>query len=107
MEFKKICFNDAIVSLNHNYTLVYTKNIIAFNRVKHLFKLANDGEGFDNPDNDPRGPWKADPFDAPAIRPNLTYEIINPNTGKKFLPPNGRHWRTEQKNILSCLQTTE
>lgn len=100
---RKSVSNDAIVSLNHNYTLVYTKNIIAFNRVKHLFKLANDGEGFDNPDNDPRGPWKADPFDAPAIRPNLTYEIINPNTGKKFLPPNGRHWRTEQKKYLELL----
>lgn len=100
---RKSVSNDAIVSLNHNYTLVYTKNILAFNNVKNQFKFATGAEGFDNPDNDPRGPWKADPFDAPAIRPNLTYEIVNPNTGKKYLPPNGRHWRTEERKYLELL----
>ena len=100
---RKSVSNDAVVSLNHNYTLVYTRNINEFNKVKHLFKLADSGEGFSNPDNDPRGPWKADPFDAPAIRPNLTYEIENPKTGEKFLPPAGRHWRTEQSKYLELL----
>ena len=100
---RKSVSNDAVVSLNHNYTLVYTKNINEFNKVKHMFKLANSAEGFSNPDNDPRGPWKADPFDAPAIRPNLTYEIENPNTGEKFLPPAGRHWRTEKNKYLELL----
>ncbi len=55
--------------------------------------LPIDESKFSNPDNDPRGAWKADPFDAPNIRPNLTYPIINPNTGEKFLPQQGRHWR--------------
>lgn len=100
---RKSVSNDAVVSLNHNYTLVYTRNINEFNKIKHLFKLANSEDGFSNPDNDPRGPWKADPFDAPAVRPNLTYEITNPNTGKKFLPPNGRHWRTEEGKYLELL----
>ena len=101
---RKSVSNDAVVSLNHNYTLVYTRNISEFNKVKNEFKLADTGEGFSNPDNDPRGPWKADPFDAPAIRPNLTYEIENPNTGEKFLPPQGRHWRTEQSKYLDLLK---
>jgi hypothetical protein len=35
-----------------------------------------------NPDNDARGNWIADPFDAPNVRENLSYEIINPNTNK-------------------------
>ena len=100
---RKSVSNDAVVSLNHNYTLVYTRNINEFNKVKHLFKLPNNENGFANPDDDPRGPWKADPFDAPAIRPNLTYEIINPNTGEKFLPPNGRHWRTEKNKYFELL----
>ena len=47
-----------------------------------------------NPDDDPRGPWKADPFDAPNVRPALTYPITNPANGKVFLPPPGRCWRT-------------
>ena len=100
---RKSVSNDAVVLLNHNYTLVYTRNINEFNKVKHLFKLPNNENGFANPDDDPRGPWKADPFDAPAIRPNLTYEIINPNTGEKFLPPNGRHWRTEKNKYFELL----
>lgn len=101
---RKSVSNDAVVSLNHNYTLVYTRNINEFNKVKRDFKLANSGEGFSNPDDDPRGPWKADPFDAPAVRPNLTYEITNPNTGEKFLPPQGRHWRTEESKYFDLLK---
>lgn len=100
---RKSVSNDAVVSLNHNYTLVYTRNILEFNKVKHLFKLADSGEGFSNPDNDPRGPWKADPFDSPGIRPNLTYGIVNPNTGEEFWPPEGRCWRTGEKEYLDYL----
>lgn len=101
---RKSVSNDAVVSLNHNYTLVYTRNINEFNKVKHLFKLADSGEGFDNPDNDPRGPWKADPFDSPGIRPNLTYGIVNPNTGEEFWPPKGRCWRTGEEEYLKYLE---
>ena len=31
---RKSVSNDAVVSLNHNYTLIYTRNIVAFNEVK-------------------------------------------------------------------------
>ena len=101
---RKSVSNDAIVSLNHNHTLLYTKNLQEFNTVKSKFKLASSSEGFSNPDNDPRGLWKADPFDAPAIRPNLTYPIKNPNTGEEFLPPNGRHWRTTKSEYEAYLK---
>ena len=62
-----------------------------------------DSDRFANPDNDPRGDWKADPFDAPGIRENLTYPITNPNTKEVYFPPEGRHWRTEQKNYEAWL----
>lgn len=91
---RKSVSNDAIISLNHNHTLVYTKNFSIFKTVKSDFKLKVDDTNFSNPDNDPRGAWTADPFDSPGIRPNLTYEITNPNTGEKYLPPKGRCWRT-------------
>ena len=100
---RKSVSNDAVVSLNHNYTLVYTRNINEFNKVKYKFKLADTGVGFDNPVNDPRGPWKADPFDSPGIRPNLTFAIKNPNTGEEFWPPKGRCWRTGEKEYLEYL----
>lgn len=102
--------NDTDISINHEYILCYAKNRRQNDR---RLKISNankwyllndfvfqpeplDESKFSNPDNDPRGKWKADPFDAPAIRPNLTYEILNPATGAKYLPPKGRHWRTEK-----------
>jgi adenine-specific DNA-methyltransferase len=39
---------------------------------------------YSNPDNDPRGPWKAVDYlnqATPAQRPNLCYDIINPTSG--------------------------
>ena len=101
---RKSVSNDAIVSLNHNYTLVYAKSISHFIANKATFKFADDGEGFSNPDNDPRGPWKADPFDSPGIRPNLTFAIKNPNTGVEYWPPEGRCWRTGEKEYLDFLK---
>lgn len=100
---RKSVSNDAVVSLNHNYTLVYAKNMGAFYSKKSEFKLNDTGEGFDNPDNDPRGPWKADPFDSPGIRPNLTFKITNPNTGAEYWPPEGRCWRTGEKEYQQFL----
>lgn len=100
---RKSVSNDAVVSLNHNYTLIYAKNMAAFYANKAEFKLPDTGEGFENPDNDPRGPWKADPFDSPGIRPNLTFKITNPNTGAEYWPPEGRCWRTGEKEYLQFL----
>lgn len=90
---RKSVSNDSIISLSHNHILIYSKNRQKFEEQKDNFKLPLSAEGFSNPDSDPRGPWKADPFDSPGIRPNLTYPIVNPNTGEEFLPPEGRCWR--------------
>lgn len=109
--------NDTDISINHEYVLAFAKNRRQENRrlkegnVETWFKeksfvcnpLPLDKEKFDNPDNDPRGLWKADPFDAPNVRLNLTYPIVNPNTGEEYYPPKGRHWRTEQKNYERLL----
>ncbi len=110
--------NDTDLSINHEYILAYAKHRKKdnrrlkesnseqwFNSNTFAFKpMELDKTKYSNPDNDPRGPWKADPFDAPNIRPNLTYEIINPNTGEKYLPPNGRHWRTEESKYYEYLK---
>ncbi|MCC5946641.1 MAG: hypothetical protein JJT94_17045 [Bernardetiaceae bacterium] len=99
---RKSVSNDTFVSLNHNYTLFYGKNISFLN--KNDFRLPVSKEKFNNPDNDPRGAWIADPFDAPNIRPNLTYIIKNPNTNEEFLPPKGRCWRTTEEEYLKLLK---
>ena len=110
--------NDTDISINHEYILVYAKYKRVDNRrlkdsnrdkwedlVGFTFlPKETDKNKFSNPDNDPRGLWKADPFDAPNIRPNLTYPIINPNTGDQHLPPRGRHWRISQDKFASALE---
>lgn len=109
--------NDTDLSINHEYLIVFARNRRHENRrIKesnykqwHEDKsfackpIPLDISKFDNPDNDPRGPWKADPFDAPNIRPNLTYPIMNPNTGVQHLPPSGRCWRTDSCQFFSAL----
>jgi adenine-specific DNA-methyltransferase len=53
---------------------------------------------FTNPDNDPRGPWKATPFlnqVPPERRPNLCYPITNPFTGN-VEHPTTKAWRYEK-----------
>lgn len=109
--------NDTDFSINHEYIVVYAKIRRQENRrlkesnqsVWHqrdsfvCRPLPLDKDKFDNPDNDPRGLWKADPFDAPNIRPNLTYPITNPNTGVQHLPPCGRCWRTDSCQFSSAL----
>lgn len=115
---RKSVQNDTDISVNHNYVLIYAKNRRQTDRrLKEsnaerwynlegfvLKPLLLDKTKFSNPDKDKRGPWKADPFDAPNVRENLTYAIINPNTGKEYWPPKGRHWRTEEKNYLELLK---
>jgi len=110
--------NDTDISINHEYILVYAKykrvdnrRLKDSNRDKWedligftFLPKETDKSKFSNPDNDPRGLWKADPFDAPNIRPNLTYPIINPNTGDQHLPPRGRCWRISQEKFASALK---
>ena len=107
--------NDTDISEQHEYVLVYAKVRRTENKrlkesnQKSWYELPSfaahplplDKQKFSNPDNDPRGLWKADPFDAPNIRENLTYEIENPTTKEKYLPPIGRHWRTELNKYLA------
>ncbi len=110
--------NDTDISINHEYILAYAKKRrITNRRLKANNKdtwynlrdfviqpKETDSSKYSNPDNDPRGIWKADPFDAPNIRPNLTYEIENPITGVKYLPPKGRCWRMEQEKYKQLLE---
>jgi len=91
--------NDAKISLGHNYILVYAKDITK----AKIKTLDVDADTYTNPDEDPRGPWRADPFDAPNLRPNLTYVIKNPHTGVEYMPPQGRCWRTTEDKFLAAL----
>lgn len=101
---RKSVSSDTLFSLAHNHTFVFAKDKSVVSARKHSFRLPADDEKFENPDNDPRGKWTLDPFDAPNIRPNLTYPITNPNTGKEYWPPQGRCWSTTPEEYERLLR---
>jgi adenine-specific DNA-methyltransferase len=65
-----------------DYLLVYSKSS---DFQTNLLPRSDDSiDRYSNPDNDPRGPWKAVDYlnqATTAQRPNLVYDIVNPNTG--------------------------
>ena len=60
---------------------------------------------YTNPDNDPRGDWMSDNMvvlATPSQRPNLHYELENPETGIVYAcPPTG--WRYEKSRMAELL----
>ena len=96
--------NTAIISVSHTHTLVYFKNKDYFVKNRTEFRVKDSGEGFSNPDNDSRGPWKADPFQVGGWRPNQQYEIVNPKTGKVYLPNEGCSWKNDYDKFQELLK---
>ena len=91
-------------SLDHNYILVYSKTIGW--QPNKLPRSEEQSRHYNNPDNDPRGPWfDGNPLNSPNPRPNLTYDIIAPN-GNIIKPPfNG--WRWSKETLKEKMQSGE
>ena len=96
--------NTALISVSHTHNLVYFKNINYYIKNREKFRLPDDGEGFSNPDNDPRGAWKADPFQVGGWRPNQQYEIVNSKTGIVYKPNSGCSWKNDLKKYEELLK---
>ena len=96
--------NTALISVSHTYNLVYARNNTYYVENRSHFRLPEDGEGFSNLDNDPRGPWKADPFQVGGERPNQRYQITNPNTGDIYHPNPGCSWKNEFKVFQQLME---
>jgi len=90
--------SDAIFSISHNSIHVYAKNPDQWRLVRNRLPRSTEQEKqYKNSDNDPNGPWRAIPWDAPNLRPNLSYPIVTPS-GRVRYPPEGRCWsRTEDQ----------
>ncbi|MFW3587142.1 DNA methyltransferase [Vagococcus fluvialis] len=96
---RKSVSSDGLISVSSNHILTYSKNRTKIN--KRTFKLALDVDGFNLIDDN--GKFKVEPFDAPHKRQNLEYKIVNPETSQEFYPPEGRHWRTTEKEYQRLL----
>ena len=88
--------NDAIwFSNSHDHILVYAKDKAIW-RPNRLERTAESNSAYKNPDNDPRGLWRADNYKCNKTsdeRPNLYYAIQQPNTGKEIWPKKTAVWR--------------
>lgn len=90
--------SDTSISISHNFIHCYARTPENWKNVRNrLQRTVAQEKQFNNSDNDPQGPWRAIPWDAPNIRANLSYPITTP-TGRTRLPPPGRCWsRTEEQ----------
>ncbi len=79
----------------HDHILLYARDKQVW-RPTPLARTTQQDAAYKNPDNDPRGPWKATDSTCNKSRqerPNLYYPIRNPNTGEEILPLETRVWR--------------
>lgn len=82
--------NQTNVSPDHEYILAYSKSIPPKFRGKEI-----DMSKYKNPDKDPRGPWASIDLSGLATkdrRPNLHYDIVDPETGYTYPPNPDRGW---------------
>jgi len=90
------------VSTDHEYLIAYARDTAFAVR-----GVERDESKFSNPDDDPRGPWMSRSLLGLATkdqRPNLHYELIEPDTRRVF-PPNPttgwRYSRTKMDELIA------
>ena len=89
--------NQNNVSTDHEYLLCYTRIPLIKFTGKDI-----DLTKYKNPDNDTRGNWASIDLSGLATkdqRPNLHYNIIDPNTGNIF-PPNPQRGWSKSKSVI-------
>ncbi len=94
--------NQSRVSPDHEYIAAYSKSGTAILRGTEI-----DLSKYSNPDNDPRGPWASIDLSGLATatqRPNLHYDIIDPNTGISYPPNPSRGWSKSKENVLKMIE---
>lgn len=87
--------NGSGFNLQHEVLLVYAKD-------KNQLILHGEPKAYDNysnPDNDPNGDWCAGDPSAKSGGPSTHFEIENPYTHRKDLPPMGRYWAFSKETL--------
>ncbi len=99
--------NDAkYFSENHEYALVYARNIENIN-IHLLPRTEEMNSRYKNPDNDERGPWQSGDLVASGERSNGHFVVTSPKTGKQFDVPAGKHWVYSQENLLRLVEDNQ
>lgn len=85
-------------SEDHDYLVVYARDAEVW--TPRLLPRTEAMEShYSNPDNDPRGPWRADGMSARNYYSKGTYSIITPGGRLIDGPPSGRYWVYSEKKF--------
>lgn len=96
--------SDAVFSNSHNTIHVYARNPLIWKSSRNRIpRNERQAKQYKNPDNDPRGLWRAIPWDAPNVRKNLSYDIVTPD-GTVRKPPPGRCWSRTEAQWLEIVE---
>jgi len=90
------------ISPTHDYVVCYAKNVINWS-MGHIARNEQQLEAFKNPDNDPRGLWRASDLSARTYSAVCDYIIIGPK-GKEFHPPASRSWIISKQRYEELLK---
>ena len=106
-EKKYTVANDALFfSDNHDHILCYVKDVFKFS-IGKLPRTHEMNAAYKNPDNHPKGPWKATPLHAKsgsAESANFTYTFKN---GVTFKPPVGTYSRYSAETLKKYDENNE
>ena len=84
----------------HEYILIYSTDVECFKLKRNRLPMdETQAKVYKNPNNDPRGRWRAIPMTAQGFRPNQMYPIEDPK-GNIHYPPEGRCWSTIESEYL-------
>jgi len=92
--------NDTDISSAHDYLLVYAVDKKVFAKSRNLLpRNASQILRYQNPDHDPRGPWRqGDNGTAKSGDEKSRFEVELPS-GRKVKPPEGSYWRFSPRTL--------
>ncbi|CTP86485.1 methyltransferase [Xanthomonas translucens pv. arrhenatheri] len=85
---------------DHEYLLVYARSRQHW-QSNPLPRSAEQDRAYKNPDNDPRGPWKAGDMSARNYYGEGTYSVMTPSGRVIEAPPSGRYWVISESKFKS------
>ncbi len=89
------------ISNTHDHILIYCKNLLLLS-LGRFERTQEQIEKFKNPDQDKRGPWKAENLSSGKFYASGQFPIITP-TGQTVMPPPGRYWRCNEATYNTWL----
>ena len=89
------------ISDTHEHILIYSKDVSKW-KPKLLPRSEDQLKAYKNPDNDPRGVWRASDLSVRTPSESCIYPITGPD-GSVHYPPNSTSWRVSKDKFLEML----